>query len=152
MLVLTLVIGVGGLVLAFSLPSRSVPDCPPPGSPWKCIYMTDVRPWVRFAIGTVAVLPAVILIGARLRPSRTLASATMIAGATLAGLLWWIGGPVPTTGGDCLAYPRCYTSGHPYGGPAFLIMLITAAIVFWLWPHKPWDEQTRRPHVSRPTA
>jgi hypothetical protein len=151
-LVLTFVIAVGGLVLAFTLPSRTVPDCPPPGSPSKCIYMTDVRPWVRFAVGTVAVLPAVILIGARLRPSRKFASAMMIAGTTVAVVLWWIGGPVPATNGDCVAYPRCYTTGHVYGGPAFLILLITAAIGFWLWPHEPWDERARRSHVSHPTA
>jgi hypothetical protein len=41
---------------------------------------------------------------------------------------------------------------HPYGGPAFLVVLFTAAVAFWLWPHKAWDEPAIPARVSHPTA
>jgi hypothetical protein len=151
--VLALLIAVGGIALGFALPSGRVPDCPPAPSGLKCIYHTDVRPWRRLAVGVVAVLPAIVLIGAQLRPHRGFASAILIAGTAVAVGLFWISGRVPMSPGygDCPGY-RCYIVGHPYGGPAFLILLITAALGFWLWPHQPWDETARRSHSSNPAA
>jgi hypothetical protein len=151
---LVLLLAIGGLALAFALPSGHVPDCPPPSTGLRCIYHTDVRPWLRFLVAAAGVLPALILIGSGLGPNRKFASAILIAGTAVAVGLFLITGPIPASPGtvDCVAYPRCYVVGHPYGGPAFLVFLITAAVGFWLWPYDLWDERPKRSHLSHPAA
>jgi hypothetical protein len=131
--VLALLFAVSGVSIAFALPSSTVPDCPPRSSGVPCDNGTDTHPWARFLIGTAALVPGVVLIGARYRGNRRVAGAVLVAGTVCSVLLWWISGLIPTTRGDCPPYPRCYTMGHPYGGPAFIALLITAAIGFWLW-------------------
>jgi hypothetical protein len=128
-----LLLAVMGLGIAFTLPSSLVPDCPQPSSGVACAYGVDTHPWWRFLVGVVAVLPVVVVVGARFRGNIPAAILVAIAGMASAVGLLSINGTVPATEGDCLLYPRCYTDGHPYTDVAVAVFVITAGLVFWLW-------------------
>jgi hypothetical protein len=129
----SLLIGLLGFGIAFALPSSSVPDCPPPSSIHPCIYETDTRPWIRFLIGAAGLVPAAIVVGTRYQGNRLVATGVVVAGVATAVLLWSIRGDVPTSAGDCVDYPQCYTTEHPDGGPAFVVLFLTLVASIWLW-------------------
>jgi hypothetical protein len=131
---LALAVAVGGVVVAFALPSTLVPDCPRASPGVKCAYFTDIHPWLRFWVGLAAILPVALLLAVRRRGSRGAARAVWAVGAAGAVMLWWVTGLVPASGvGDCPPYPRCYTIGHTYGGVPLVLLVAAGALGAWLW-------------------
>jgi hypothetical protein len=127
------VLAVAGIAAALVLPSMLRPDCPPPGSGIRCEYTTEMRPWLRFLIGTAAVLPLVLRLGYRHHAGPWVAIPLWVLVTAGAVLLIARRGLVEARGGDCSAYPRCYTPGHPYVGVALAMVLAATAVAFWLW-------------------
>jgi hypothetical protein len=129
----SLLVAVLGLGTAFALPSSSVPDCPPPSTGHPCLYMTDTHPWIRFLIGAAGLVPASVVVGTRYHGNRLVATGVLVAGLVAAVLLWIIRGLVPTSAGDCLGYPQCYTMGRPYVGVGLAVVVLTLVAGVWLW-------------------
>jgi hypothetical protein len=129
----SLVVAFVGLWIAFALPSSTVPDCPPRSTGVPCQNGVDTHPWLRFLVGTAAAVPAIVLVARRYRGKPRAAKVFAGLGIAVSIALWWIAGQVPTTMGDCPPYPHCYRVGHPYGGVAFVVLLITGGMVFWMW-------------------
>lgn len=146
-----LLVALAGLVIAFTLSTDTIRECPRPGFGLRvvtrCLNMPDSHPGTRFAIGAVAVLPAVILLGA-FRRNRVFRVGFLVAGIAVAIGLWWIGGLVPNDAGDCPPYPQCYSIGHPYAGPAALVLLITLIVALWLWVPNLDDPRTTRERAT----
>jgi hypothetical protein len=122
-----------GLGIAFAYPSSSVPDCPPPSTGHPCLHTTDTHPWIRFLIGAAGLVPATVVVGTRYQGNRLVAGGVGIAGLVTAVLLWSIRDLVPTSAGDCVVYPQCYTMGHPYWGVVLAVLFLTLVAGVWLW-------------------
>lgn len=135
-LVASLVVAVIGITIAVAMPNGVVRDCPMPGfhiPGAKCLDTPDPRATTRFSIAMAAALPALVMLALRFRGSRALRVGFVVAGLLIAVGLWWISDWVPNEMADCPPYPRCYRMGHPYAGPAALMMLVTLVFGLWLW-------------------
>jgi hypothetical protein len=139
------VVALAGIVVALALPSTLRPDCPLPGSGYRCQHTTEMRPWLRLLIGTVAVLPLVRRLGSRHQAGPWVAVA-LWALATAGAVLLIARRGLVASSGDCSGYPRCYTPGHPYiGVGAAMVLAAASAIAFWLWD-KRTPSRTREDH------
>jgi hypothetical protein len=135
-LLAAVLVAVAGLAIAVSLPAGTIRVCPSPHIggliTTKCDTVSDSRPILRFVIGLASVVPALVLLGLAYRRRRWFRIGFVCVGLAIAFGLWWIGGLVPANNGDCPPYPRCFTIGHPYAGPAFLVVVGTLIAAFWM--------------------
>jgi hypothetical protein len=56
-----------------------------------------------------------------------------VAGLFVGLILWLPRGRIVSTGGDCIGFSRCYTTGHPYAITAFLVVIGSLGLAIGLW-------------------
>ncbi len=124
-----------GIVLAIAVPTTARPDCPPPNVAVPCGTYPDHHGLLRLAILVLGALPLLLALhrsGAKTR--QRAASGVLAAAVVAATVLILQRGWVQSMAGDCPPYPICLTKGRPYGGVAFILLVLAAIAAWWLWP------------------